>query len=236
MDSSTPLYKREALQRLTGPVLRPGGLDLTRESAVKCGLKQGDRVLDVGCGRQAAAELLGREFLVRPFGIDMEFQMLSSAFLPAVQALSQELPFKAHSFDALFCECVLSLTSNMEVSLTEFKRVLEPGGVMVFCDLYLREPKFSEPLKDIPLTCGFRQAMGKEDLQNSVARAGFTTVLWEDISPLLTQLAGQAIFEHGSLQKFWAGVFAMDGSASRHCEAIRASRPGYFRIIARTNK
>lgn len=231
---SKPLYKSRALQDLTGPVLRPGGLGLTRASAVKCGLKPGDRVLDVGCGYGAAAEMLAREFSVCSLGLDKDFDLLKSGSgIPAVQATARTMPFRSASFNALFCECVLSLTQDMAATLAEFNRVLEPGGVMVLCDIYLREKDYCGSLKNIPLACGFRRAVGREDVETLVARAGFDHYIWEDLSPILTQLAGQAIFDHGSLEKFWAGVFGQDCTAAhRTCETIKASRPGYFRIIA----
>lgn len=235
---STPLYKRRALRDLTGPVLRPGGLGLTRESAVKAGLQPGDRVLDVGCGYGAAAEMLAREFSVCSRGLDLDFQLLrSGSDIPAVQATAQTMPFRSASFNALFCECVLSLTPDMAATLAEFQRVLEPGGVLVLCDIYPRETKYSDQLKKIPLACGFRKAVGREEMEALVTGAGFDHIIWEDLSPVLTQLAGQAVFDHGSLEKFWAGVFGQDcGSARKTCDTIKASRPGYFRIIAGNNR
>lgn len=233
-DLSKPLYKRPALQKLTGPVLRPGGLELTRGSAVKAGLKPGDRVLDVGCGYGAAAKMLAREFSVCALGLDRDFDLLrSGSELPVVQAMAQTLPFRSGSFSALFCECVLSLTPDMAVSLAEFRRVLESGGVLVLCDIYPRETKYSLQMKEIPLACGFRRAVGREAVETLVAKAGFDRLLWEDLSQVLTQLAGQAVFDHGSLENFWAQVFGQDCRTAREtCETIRASRPGYFRIIA----
>jgi len=233
---STPLYKSRALQDLTGPVLRPGGLELTRESALKAGLKPGERILDVGCGYGAAAEMLAKEFSVCSLGLDMDFELLSSgAKIPALQATAQAMPFRSASFNALFCECVLSLTPSMAATLIEFQRVLEPEGVLVLCDLYQRGTKYSYQLENIPLTCGFRKAVGRQEMESLVAEAGFDHIIWEDLSPLLTQLAGQAVFDHGSLEKFWATVFGRECQSARNtCETIKNSRPGYFRIIAQS--
>ncbi len=230
-----PLYKKPALKRLTGPVLRPGGLELTRASARACALQPGDQVLDVGCGSGSAVQMLTREFSVNAWGIDPDLTLLlSHGPIPAAQALAQALPFRSCSFKALFCECVLSLTPDMDKALAEFYRVLEPGGTLVLCDLHVREQRYSEALKQIPLACGFRQAVEQETMENKVASAGFDEHQWEDLSFLLTRLAGEIIFEHGSLLNFWAKIFGGPCRSSRHtCETIRASRPGYFRIIAR---
>lgn len=236
---SKPLYKSAALQDLTGPVLRPGGLELTRSSALKAGLQPGDRVLDVGCGYGAAAKMLAREFSVCSMGLDMDLELLSagSADIPIVQATAQVMPFRSASFKALFCECVLSLTPSMSATLSEFHRVLEPGGILILCDIYPRETKYSEQMEKIPLACGFRKAVGREEIEALVAGAGFEHMVWEDLSPVLTQLAGQAVFEYGSLEKFWAMVFGRDcQSAQKSCKTIKDSRPGYFRIIAVNNR
>lgn len=232
------LYKTSVLQRLTGPVLRPGGLGLTRESAMKCGLEPGHRVLDVGCGYGAAVKMLAGEFSLLAWGIDSDLDLLRlNPGKSRIQARAQTLPFRSNSFRALFCECVLSLTPDMGVTLGEFGRVLEPGGALVLCDIHIREKRYCDQLKNIPLICGFRQALDKQEIQELVQGAGFENYRWEDLSHLLTQLAGQAVFDHGSLVKFWADVFGGECPSSLHtCEIIRASRPGYFRIIAKKKK
>lgn len=230
-----PLYKDPALEQLTGPVLRPGGLELTRESALACDLHFGDRVLDVGCGYGSAVRMLAREFFVNAWGIDPDMGLLRShgAFACA-QSRAQALPFRSNSFKALFCECVLSLTPDMDKALAEFQRVLEPGGTLVLCDIHVRENRYSEALKQIPLACGFRQAVERENMENRVIEAGFGNLEWEDLSFLLTRLAGQIIFEHGSLLNFWGKIFGGPCRSAHHtCEVIRASRPGYFRIFAK---
>ncbi|SMD10936.1 Ubiquinone/menaquinone biosynthesis C-methylase UbiE [Desulfocicer vacuolatum DSM 3385] len=231
----TALYQTPALKKLTGPVLRPGGLELTRESVMKSHLSPGDKVLDVGCGSGAAGDMLNKEFALNCVGIDVDLDLFASATkMPAARAYAQALPFKSNSLKAVFCECVLSLTPDMGATLGEFYRVLAPGGQLILCDVYLRNKAHVHKIKEMPLACGFRKGMGKTDIHEHVAYTGFQEMVWEDLSYLLTQLAGQAIFEHGSLEHFWARVFGGECKASgRACDAIRASRPGYFRIIAR---
>jgi SAM-dependent methyltransferase len=179
--------------------------------------------------------MLIREFSVNAWGIDPDMALLRShGPIPAVQAVAQTLPFRSCSFKALFCECVLSLTPDMDRTLVEFYRVLEPGGTLVLCDIHLRKKRYSEALKQIPLACGFRQAVERENMEDRVAAAGFNNLEWEDLSFLLTRLAGEIIFEHGTLLNFWNKIFGGPCRSAHHtCETIRASRPGYFRLLAR---
>jgi SAM-dependent methyltransferase len=179
--------------------------------------------------------MLSNEFSLLAWGIDPDMDLLKlNPGEQVLQAMGQTLPFRSNTFKALFCECVLSLTPDMGAALVEFKRVLEPGGALVLCDIHVRGKKYCDELKNIPLACGFRQALERQNMQELVKDAGFKNLVWKDLSHLLTQLAGQAVFDHGSLSKFWAGVFGQECSSSIDtCETIRASRPGYFRIIAR---
>ena len=231
----TALYQTPALKKLTGPVLRPGGLDLTRDSVMKSDLRPGDSVLDAGCGSGAAGDMLHREFFLDCVGIDVDLGLVAfDNRMPVVRGAAQCLPFQSDSLKAVLCECVLSLTPDMRITLGEFHRVLAPGGQLILCDVYLRNKEHCRELKEMPLACGFRKGVGKKDIHEYVEDSGFEYIQWEDLSYLLTQLAGQAIFEHGCLEDFWAEVFGGECGASRRaCDAIRASRPGYFRIIAR---
>ena len=251
------LYQSPVFQRLTGPVLRPGGLGLTEESAQICGLRSGERLLDVGCGYGEAAAMLQNRFGVNAYGMDLDFGLLNGGVdlthrsasqrrLPQdpeqvadtimkIQAGAERIPFRSGYFQVVLCECVLSLTTSMKETLNEFKRVLSSGGRLILCDIYLRNPQAAEtyPLNEIPMACGFRKAVSQEKIQALLEEVGFVYE-WQDLSPVLTQFAGQAIFEHGSLQQFWAALFG--GCHSKHaektCEMVRASRPGYYRIVA----
>lgn len=265
------LYQSPILQRMTGPVLRPGGLSLTEESARICGLRVGERLLDVGCGYGEAASMLQRRFGVVAYGLDLDFSLLrrdirggncrcgdltdetgSDAWaqdidnpkracgMTKIQAKAEAIPFQASTFQVLLCECVLSLTPRMRETLAEFERVLSKGGRLILCDIYLRNPEadLTRQLKEIPMACGFRKALHREKIETLLFEAGFSYV-WQDLSHILIQFAGQLVFEHGSLQQFWSEVFGGGGCQTRKdlakktCDIVRKSRPGYFRIFAR---
>jgi len=67
---SPSLYESPALQAVTGPALRPGGLELTRRSLALCDLPAGARVVDIGCGTGVTVHYLRRHCRLRAFGLD----------------------------------------------------------------------------------------------------------------------------------------------------------------------
>ena len=108
-------------------------------------IKEGDHVLDVGCGigiqALAMAELAGASG--RVVGTDLSNMMIEVArgkaasydlpveFLTA-DAVAQ--PFPDGSFDCIRTERVLMYIKDARVVLKEFKRLLRPGGRVVIFD------------------------------------------------------------------------------------------------------
>lgn len=112
-------------------------------------LKQGMRLLDVGCGPGSItvdlAELFPRGEVV---GIDKQLPLVEQARLRAAArgvsntrfevADAYRLPFPDASFDAIFANGLLMHLREPLRALIEFRRVLRPGGVAG-----LRDPDFA---------------------------------------------------------------------------------------------
>ncbi|MEO8971124.1 MAG: methyltransferase domain-containing protein [Ktedonobacteraceae bacterium] len=106
----------------------------------RIGIADGAQVLDVGVGRGAnlfpATQKVGPRG--RVIGIDLAEQMLqetkaelerrhiSNATL--LQMDAEQLSFSADSFDAVLCGFAIFLFPHLEQALSEFFRVLRPGG------------------------------------------------------------------------------------------------------------
>jgi SAM-dependent methyltransferase len=96
------------------------------------GVRDGARVLDVGCGRGdlcAAAATRG----ARVVGVDLADGMLRAAReahpeLDFRRADAEELPFGAASFDAALAAFVVNHLPHPERAAAELRRVLAPGG------------------------------------------------------------------------------------------------------------
>jgi len=115
-------------------------------------LKPGAIALEIGCGRGAGAGIVLREFpLARLIAMDLDMGMVrkAKARLPAVAQRDGQrqrvsllagdvtfLPIKAGSVDAVFGFGVLHHVVAWRSVLREIARVLKPGGVYFFEELY----------------------------------------------------------------------------------------------------
>ena len=92
------------------------------------------RVLDNGCGVGYILERFGPDNAV---GMDLSMNMLRHAakrFDKLVLGSSQQLPFKANTFDIVFCRGLLHHLPDPELGIREIHRVLRPNGQVVIVD------------------------------------------------------------------------------------------------------
>jgi len=117
------------------------GQDLPRMVEL-AGLGSGSRLLDVGTGtgHTALAFATGGVDVV---GLDMTRAMLDQARgladqrglpLSAVQSYAERLPFADGSFDGVACRYCAHHFDDNPLAIAEMRRVLRPGGVLVFVD------------------------------------------------------------------------------------------------------
>jgi arsenite methyltransferase len=231
------LYESNAMRAVTGPAIRPGGLALTERALSFCGLPEGVRVLDVGCGVGATVEFLCQEHHYAAFGVDSSSLLLEEGIekkpnLGLLRGTAEKLPFPGQCFSAVFCECVLSLLHDPVLALKEFARVLNPGGFLILSDVYARMPDEASSLRHLPVHCCIKGAVGQKQIVAMIEESSFTAVIWEDHSAFLKQLAAQLIFSFGSLNTFWATACSgKDPEAIK--ETVKRASPGYYLLIAR---
>ena len=211
----TPLWEKDILRKTAGTTLRPGGFSLTDRSISMARIPAKGRILDAGCGLGATVEHLIREHDLIAYGVDNSAQQLAQApkGLPLVNADADNLPYPDSYFDALICECVLSLMPDMEGCITEFKRVLKPSGKLIITDLYQRN---SHPTPTISGSCA-NSPLNLSKVEECIKKNNAHIVTLEDHSKLLAELAAKLIF---------AGEPSI--SFTGNC----CSRPGYMLLIA----
>jgi ubiquinone/menaquinone biosynthesis C-methylase UbiE len=242
------MFRQPALTRVTGHTLRPGGLILTQRAVDFCGFDPGDLVLDAGSGYGATARYLFDTYGLQVVGTDMDVNKTiersngdratrhtgpGARSFDFVQSRIPAFPFKSDRFDGIFCECVLSLIPDKQACLEEFYRMLKPNGQLVLTDLFIPEKyRYNGLQTDQPLSC-LDGALSIVDLITAVEAAGFTITLMEGHTRFLKQLAGQIVFEHGSLDNFWKHLSGSGGD-SQVAQACRTGtlKPGYGLFIA----
>jgi ubiquinone/menaquinone biosynthesis C-methylase UbiE len=99
--------------------------------------QRGEYILDAACGTGRYTVDIQRSG-AHVCGVDISEEMLSVARtkLPDVDFgradLTEALPFRADTFDAIVCAQALKHLASLLVPVREFARVLKPGGRLVF--------------------------------------------------------------------------------------------------------
>ncbi len=204
-------FSWQDVHRVAGSCMRPGGPLLTRRALEFCSLPEGSRVADIGCGAGETLELLEGAAMYRPVGLDHSTALLEEAIprlgsAPIVRGRAETLPFKDALFDALFCECVLSIFEDGTKALKECARVLREGGFLIVSDVFAtRGPARGRPGADSRWLWA-EAPLVKEDLLGFLERLGFSLLLWEEHERLLKEFAARMILAGVRLPDSWSCV------------------------------
>ncbi len=218
------------INETVGPCIRPGGLLLTRRALDVCRLPEGSRVADIGCGAGATLEHL-ESAGCRPVGLDCSDTLLGEAARRSVAGRlvggrAEYLPFPDGSFDALFCECTLSILDDRSAALQECARVLKEGAFLIISDVFARNaaPQGQEVRSDALRTQGF---LAKTGVMGDLTALGFSLLVWEEHDRLLKEFAARMVLAGQCLPDAW-----LRGQGQ---EKDKSGRKGisYFLLVAR---
>jgi arsenite methyltransferase len=224
-------FNRTGPRQSSLPCMRPGGCVLTEKALEICGLPPGSLIADIGCGAGETLELLGKTGLYHAVGVDYSEILLQEATPRLVsghivQASADSLPFKQKVFDAVFCECVLSVLPDRRRALLEFAGVLKQGGFLILSDVFARDcPGPGSPENRSQETWG-KGFILKEELLSFLTGLGFSMLLWEDHERFLKEFAASMILAGERFPEPW-GCFQLP-------EGKRPCRTGisYFLLVA----
>jgi sterol 24-C-methyltransferase len=163
------------------------------------GLPPGSRVLDAGCGFGRVATTLSEQFGYHVIGVDLMEERLLEAVryiteqgvesLPVVEANYCSLPLRDNSVEGVYTMETLVHAEPLESALSEFKRVLVPGGKLALFEYAVPDREKLDPIrKKITDSMVHRIGMASigrfkhGSIQSLVEDAGFTDVRVSEIS------------------------------------------------------
>ena len=115
--------------------------DLTLRLAAASGLEKGAKVLDIGCGNGASAEILSRELGCRVLGLDLSPKMIEHGRqriknprvrLEVGDAVNPQAITEEKDFDAALYNAAIFIIPDAAKSMQAVAACLKPGGTLGF--------------------------------------------------------------------------------------------------------
>ena len=172
------------------------------------GEHQGQSVLEVGCGTGHWLGFIGGNG-ISVTGLDASFQMLAYARTNApsadlAQASAECLPSSNESFDRVFCINAFHHFQDKVAFLTEARRALRPGGMMMTVGLDPNTGVDQWYIYDYfpnVLEIDRRRYPPSTQIREWMRAAGFTDCATRQIQHLPGRLDARASLENGRLDK-----------------------------------
>jgi SAM-dependent methyltransferase len=161
------------------------------------------QLLDVACGGGGPTLRMARRSGCRVVGIDIQVEGIVAARAAAEREgldertafaqhdASQPLPFPDAAFDAVLCIDAINHLPDRAAVLAEWRRVLKPGGKLVFTDpIVVTGPLSSEEVV-IRAAIGFFLFVPPGYDERVLAAAGFAVEIAEDRTDDIALVAGR---------------------------------------------
>jgi ubiquinone/menaquinone biosynthesis C-methylase UbiE len=167
-----------------GTTKHMGGRAATDEILRLCKIKPGMKILEVGCGAGITSRYIAKEYNVNVSAIDINKKMIQKAKerskgiknLKCQVADAQKLPFKANTFDIVFCQSVIAFVPNKQKAVNEFKRVLKKGGHMALNEATWKTDPPKKLLNYFSITIGDAKFLKKEGYEKLLKKAGLKNI------------------------------------------------------------
>lgn len=239
-------------------IIRPGGIELTKEAIERAGIKKGSKILDIGCGEGDTAAFLTNEMGMKVTGIDQSREIIKKANekYPDLDLKFGEadfLEFPSFEFDVVIMECVFSVAYLKTEVLHEIYCVLKKGGKLIITDMFNKNPdpeKVKKAMDEVQTALKTPKVEGsceehtippefmldgvfiKEELIKGAEETEFIFKLWDDKSELLASFVAEKIMEYGSMDKYFEAVVPSGETIDNFCKASEGDKNiGYFLLI-----
>jgi SAM-dependent methyltransferase len=224
----------EAYDRFMGRYSVP----LAPQMADLADVRNGQRVLDVGCGPGSlTAELVTRVGPAAVSAVDPSEPFVAAARArnpgaEVLQASAERLPFPDETFDAALAQLVVHFMADPVAGLTEMARVTRPGGVVAACvwdhaggqgplGVFWRAARELDP--DVRDESGLAGAR-KGHLAELFASAGLRDIQETTVS---------ASVEHPSFEEWWEPYTEGVGPAGAYVASLDRERQSELRETCR---
>lgn len=168
-------------------------------------LTEGSLVLEIGCGSGGPALFLARTTGARIVGVDInehgvaqanrlaeEQQLAESARFEQIDA-GEPLPFADESFDAVVCIDAINHLPDRLAALREWRRLLKPGGRLLFTDPVTVTGLVSAEELEIRSSIGFFLFAPLGEDARLLREAGFTVEREEDTTANVIDISGRRV-------------------------------------------
>jgi ubiquinone/menaquinone biosynthesis C-methylase UbiE len=171
-------------------VIHPGGLAATSRLAEACGLREGHRVLDLGCGKGTTAIYSARKYGCDVTGVDLSEERIAQGVELARRARvtrrthfqvadAHSLPFSDAEFDVVISQAVLVLVRDKSRVIREALRVTKPGARVGWLELSWQRapsPDFLQSVSDVLCAYCMQNVETFQDWQSRFREAGLADV------------------------------------------------------------
>lgn len=177
------------LARMGKTRLRPGGIDATKWLLDQVKITPGTRILEVACNMGTTLIQIAEQYGCHLTGLDLDEEALKNAEanvkehdladqITLVHGSAFELPFPDASFDIVINEAMLTMLvgDQKDKAISEYHRVLKPGGVLLTQDVCLYTD---------------------DETEQKEIRAGISRAINVNVEPLTVEGWKQKIEGHG---------------------------------------
>lgn len=178
------------LARLGKKRLRPGGVEATNWLIEKANFSANTNVLEVACNMCTTSIELAQKYKCKIIWIDLDIKALEKAktnilnarledFITLQQWNALKLPFEDNSFDIVINEAMLTMLplESKKKALSEYFRVLKPGGRLITHDVWYTEKNLDDILQKLRETINVAVTpLHIDDWENILKETGFSKI------------------------------------------------------------